>query len=75
MDPRQAHNLGPPDIEFGQRCGKGNGFGKPMFGQPPRRGGLPRRMQNPGARGLCHSVTQPLPFARGDEIGIVIGVA
>ena len=75
MDARQADDLGPLHVKFGQGGGKRHGLGKAVLGQTARPGRLQRRMQHIGAGGSGCRIPQALPLARGEKIVIVLGVA
>ncbi len=72
MGARQAHDLGPADVEFRQGRGQGHGLGQAVFGQAAGIGRPKRRVQHPGARRLGRGVTQALPLTRKQQVGVVL---
>jgi len=75
MDAGKAHDFGALHVKFRQGTRKGNGFGKPVFGQAAGPGGFQRRVQHIGARGGCRGVAQALARPVRQEIVIFLGVA
>jgi hypothetical protein len=75
MGAGETHDLGPPDVEFRQGSGKGDGLGQPVFGQAAGAGGFQRGVQDIGARRLRGGVAQALALSLGIEVVVVLGVA
>ncbi|WP_333818219.1 hypothetical protein [Tabrizicola sp.] len=75
MDAGKADDLGALHVKLWQGGGQRHGFGEAMFGQAARLGRFQRRVQDIGARRGNGGVAQPLPFTRGEQVVIVLGVA
>jgi hypothetical protein len=75
MDAGKAHDFGALHVKFRQGGRKGNGFGKPVFGQAAGGFRFQRRVQHIGARGRSSRVAQALTFARAKKVVFVLNLA
>ncbi|MEY4982675.1 MAG: hypothetical protein RIR62_941 [Pseudomonadota bacterium] len=73
MHARQAHDLCPDHIEFGQRCGKADRFGQTVFGQAAAAVMADVGMQDPGPRRTGAGRTVVIPPVRQEIVILVFG--